>query len=38
MDQKSIRELEHKINDYSGSPAHPGRSSAHPDRTSAHLI
>ena len=25
-------------NDYSGSPAHPGRSSAQPDRASAHLI
>ena len=24
--------------DYSGSPAHPGRSSAQPDRASAHLI
>ena len=28
----------HCIGDYSGSPAHPGRSSAQPDRASAHLI
>ena len=27
-----------KESDYSGSPAHPGRSSAQPDRASAHLI
>ena len=26
------------FSDYSGSPAHPGRSSAQPDRASAHLI
>ena len=26
------------VADYSGSPAHPGRSSAQPDRASAHLI
>ena len=26
------------LDDYSGSPAHPGRSSAQPDRASAHLI
>lgn len=26
------------VDDYSGSPAHPGRSSAQPDRASAHLI
>lgn len=26
------------LRDYSGSPAHPGRSSAQPDRASAHLI
>lgn len=28
----------HRASDYSGSPAHPGRSSAQPDRASAHLI
>ena len=27
-----------RLIDYSGSPAHPGRSSAQPDRASAHLI
>ena len=26
------------LDDYSGTPAHPGHSSAQPDRTSAHLM
>ena len=34
VDYATVKEL----NDYSGSPAHPGRSSAQPDRASAHLI
>ena len=29
---------EEAMTDYSGPPAHPGRSSAQPDRASAHLI
>lgn len=35
---KGILYADYAAVDYSGSPAHPGRSSAQPDRASAHLI
>ena len=33
-----LKTIHGQLSDYSGSPAHPGRSSAQPDRASAHLI
>ena len=36
--EKAYELLRQALLDYSGSPAHPGRSSAQPDRASAHLI